>query len=328
VIPDPLSDVLRVTRLSGGLFLRLRLGWPFGFAATSAETLRQALSPQADQLIPFHLVTKGPIWVHIEGAESVELNTNDILVLPHGTSHGLSDATGRKLVAVPDFLSEVQRGPLALTWPGSGTGEESRLLCGFFACRSRIYSPLLDALPNVMVVRHDPKRTPWLIATLERALDETLENRPGGNALVEQLTTLLFMELVQRQLEEHPNGWLRALSDPILSKVLQLIHEEPAHSWTLETLAKRAGSSRTVMAERFVDAIGISPIKYLATWRLELAAARLLDSDDSIAEIAADIGYDSAASFNRAFKRHVGAPPATWRKSMRAGRRSTVVAAP
>ena len=125
------------------------------------------------------------------------------------------------------------------------------------------------------------------------------------------------MEVVQRQLEKNPSGWLGALSDPMLGRVLQLIHQQPAQPWTVESLAKRAGSSRSVVAERFVDALGISPIKYLTNWRLELAAARLLDSDDSIAQIAVDIGYDSEASFNRAFKRHVGAPPATWRKAKR-----------
>ncbi len=262
-------------------------------------------------------MNKGPIWFHIEGADPVKLETNDILVLPHGAGHGLSDTTDQELAPVPDFLSGAQGCPQTFTWPGAGHGGESIVLCGFFACRARIYSPLLDAPPNVMVIRHDPKRTPWLAATLQRTLDETLENRPGGGALIEQLTSLLFMEVVQRQLEKDPSGWLGALSDPMLGKVLQLIHQQPAQAWTVQSLAKRAGSSRSAMAERFVEAIGVSPIKYLTTWRLELAAARLLDSDDCIAEIAVDIGYDSEASFNRAFKRHVGAPPATWRASKR-----------
>ncbi|MBN4049477.1 cupin domain-containing protein, partial [bacterium AH-315-N03] len=231
---DTLSDVLRVIRLSGGVFLRLHLRPPFGFATKSAETLRRALAPESEQLLPFHLVNEGPIWFHIDGADPVELQTNDILVLPHGAAHGLSDTIDRELVAVPDFLSGPEGSPQTFTWPGAGQGAESRVLCGFFACRARLYSPLLDALPNVMVIRHDRERTPWLVATLQRTLDETLEKRPGANALVEQLTTLLFMEVVQRQLEKDPGGWLGALSDPVLGTILQLIHQQPAHAWTVE----------------------------------------------------------------------------------------------
>jgi AraC-like DNA-binding protein len=314
---DPLSDVLRVIRLSGGMFLRVHMSPPFAVAASSAETLRQTFAPELEQILPFHLVNQGPIWFHVEGCDPVKLETDDILVLPHGTNHGLSDSTDQELIVVPSILCRAQGIPPTITGPDSGQGDERKVLCGFFACRGRFYSPFLDALPLVVVIRHDPERTPWLVATLKRTFDETLESRPGGKALIEQLTTLLFMEVVQRQLEEKPCGWLRALSDPVLGKVLQLIHQQPAQNWTVQSLARRASSSRSVLAQRFVDTIGVSPIKYLTNWRLELAAARLLDSDESIAEIALDIGYDSEASFNRAFKRHLGAPPATWRTSKR-----------
>jgi len=321
---DTLSDVLRVIRLSGGVFVRLHLSAPFAFGTLDAETLRGHLAPDSEQLLPFHLVNKGPVWFHIEGSDPVKLETNDILVLPGGAGHGLSDSTERELVPVPDFLASAQGVPQTFVWPGSGETQETRVLCGFFSCRARVYSPLLDALPSVMVIRHDPERTPWLAATLKRTFDESLESRPGGSALVEQLTSLLFMEVVQRQLEKDTTGWLGALSDPVLGQVLQLIHRQPAEPWTVQSLAKRAGSSSSVVAERFVEAVGVSPKKYLTHWRLELAAARLLDSEDAIAEIAVDVGYASEASFSRAFKRHVGAPPATWRTTKRLSRSASV----
>lgn len=317
---DTLSDVLRVIRISGGIFLRVHASPPFAVAAKSAETLRQTFAPESEQLLPFHLVSKGPIWFHVEGSPPVKLETDDILVLPHGTGHGLSDSTEEELVVLPDLLSRASGDPPTITWPGADEGDERRVLCGFFSCRARLYSPLLDALPKVIVIRHDPERTPWLATTLKRTFDETMASRPGGRALVEQLTSLLFMEVVQRQLESDPSGWLGALSDPVLGCVLQLIHQQPAESWTVESLAKRAGCSRSVLAGRFADKIGVSPIKYLTHWRLELAAGRLLDSDDSIGEIALGIGYDSEASLNRAFKRYLGLPPATWRTSKRLAR--------
>jgi AraC-like DNA-binding protein len=325
---DTLSDVLRVIRLSGGVFLRVHMSPPFAVAAKSAETLRQTFAPESEQLLPFHLVNQGPIWFHVEGSDPVELQTGDILVLPHGASHGLSDAPDRQLQVIPDLLCRAQGDPPTITGPESSQGHQRRVLCGFFACRARLYSPLLDALPSVIIIRHDPERTPWLAATLQRTFDERRAGRPGGSALIEQLTSLLFMEVVQRQLEKGPEGWLGALSDPVLGPVLQLIHQQPAHGWTVQSLAKRAGSSSSVLAERFVEMIGISPIKYLTHWRLELAAGRLLDSDDSIAEIAPDVGYASEASFNRAFKRHVGAPPAAWRTSKRLSRSTLADDAP
>ncbi len=310
---DPLSDVLRAIRLTGGMFLRVHMSPPFAVVASSAEALRKTFAPDSEQLVPFHLVSQGPIWFHIDGNDPVELNTDDILVLPRGAHHGLSDALDRELVVVPDILCRAKGIPPTITQPGQAQGDERKVLCGFFACRARLYSPLLDALPDVVIIRQDSERTPWLIATLKRTFDETLEKRPGGRALIEQLVGLLFMEIVQKQLVDRPSGWLRALSDPILGRILQLIHNEPGRDWTVQSLAERAGTSRSVVAERFVDIMDISPIRYLTNWRLEMAAARLLDTDDSIGEIARDIGYHSEASFSRAFKRHVGAPPATWR---------------
>lgn len=314
---DPLSNVLRVIRLSGGMFLRVRMSPPFGVVAESAEQLRRALAPEAEQLLPFHLVTDGPVWIHPEGEEPVRLESGDILVLPHGSNHGLSDLRERPLEVVPDMLSNAQGNPPTVTRPGSDPATERGVLCGFFACRAHLYSPLLESLPTVVVIRHDPHRSPWLEATLRRTFEETVERRPGSAALIEQLTSLLFMEVVQRHLECHSGGWLGALSDPLLGKVLQFIHGEPGAPWTVETLARRAGVSRSVLAERFAQSMGLSPIKYLTAWRLELAAARLMDSDDALAEIAAEVGYDSEASFNRAFKRHTGSPPATWRSAKR-----------
>jgi AraC-like DNA-binding protein len=192
-------------------------------------------------------------------------------------------------------------------------------LCGFFRCQGRLYNPLLDALPAVMVIRRDASRTPWLMAMLERTFDETLENRQGGAALVERLTSLLFMEVVQRYLDDNAaDGWLAALSDPVVGKALRLMHDKPTHPWNVDELAKQAGVSRSVLADRFVAHVRMSPIRYLTGWRMELAAARLLETGDSLAEIAADVGYESESSFSRAFKRYVGQPPAAWRDAKRA----------
>jgi AraC-like DNA-binding protein len=298
------------------MFFRLRLRAPYAITALDADTMLQTFAPQADHILPFHLVTEGPIWIDIAGHDSVVLEKGDIIVLPHGAEHVLSHPPGGTPVPVTSLKDMVEGSPPTLVL--GGPGPEGRALCGFFHCTGRLFNPLMDALPEVVVIRQDPDRSPWLIATLERTFDETLEGRAGGAALVERLTGLLFMEVVQRYLEENTGGgWLAGLSDPVVGKALQLLHDRPGRSWTVEELGKRVGVSRSVLAERFAEIVGLSPIKYLTAWRMELAAARLLESSDRIAEIAFDVGYESEAAFSRAFKRHVGHPPAQWRKARR-----------
>ena len=109
-------------------------------------------------------------------------------------------------------------------------------------------------------------------------------------------------------------GWLAGLRDPSIGKVMALIHDKPAHDWTLEDLAKQSGLSRSVLAERFAEVVGIPPMHYLAKWRMQLAAELLITGNASVANIAADIGYDSEASFSRAFKKMIGVPPSAWRR--------------
>jgi AraC-like DNA-binding protein len=314
---DALSDVLRVVRLSGGVFFQVRLSAPYAVTAMDSESMLQTFAPGAEQVLPFHLVTQGPIWFAIPGDDPVCLEKGDIILLPHGSEHALSDepaATPLPFTAVQNHVSGV---PPTLRWGGGGP--EAGAMCGFFHTRSRLFNPLMESLPRVLVVRQDPDRTPWLAATLRRTFDESVADRPGGAVLIERLTTLLFVEVVQRYLEQSSAvGWLGGLSDPVVGRALQLVHQQPSRGWTVEELSKRAGVSRSILAERFSSTVGISPIRYLTAWRMELAASRLMHSTDGIAEIASDVGYESEASFNRAFKRHVGQPPASWRKARQA----------
>ncbi len=316
---DTLSDVLRALRLSGGMFFRVRLTAPFGITAMDSQTMLHAFAPGATHILPFHLVTEGPIWIDIPNRDSVLLEKGDIIVLPHGAQHALCDTPGNTPVSVPSIKEKVTGFPPTLVLGGSG--HEVRALCGFFHCNGQLFNPLMDALPEVVVIRQDPDRTPWLAATMERAFNETMATRPGGAALVERLTGLLFMEVVQRYIEQHQGGgWLAGLADPIVGKALGLLHGQPAKAWTVDTLARRVGTSRSVLAERFSATVGKSPIKYLTAWRMELAAIRLLESNDTTLDIAEDVGYESEASFSRAFKRHVGQPPGAWRNAQKSKR--------
>jgi AraC-like DNA-binding protein len=133
-----------------------------------------------------------------------------------------------------------------------------------------------------------------------------------------RLMELLFVEVLRRhasQLPDTARGWFAALNDPIVGRTLQLIHGDPARRWTVGELAREAGTSRSVLFERFIAIVGQPPIEYLASWRMHLAAKRLRDTHDSLAAVAADVGYESEASFNRAFKRFTGLAPGRWREA-------------
>jgi AraC family transcriptional regulator, alkane utilization regulator len=315
---DALSDVLRAIRVTGSLFFRIELSAPFGVSATEQEELVLNFGRGADHVLPFHMVTEGRMWCDVKGEPAAELGPGDIVVLPRGTSHSLIDSPGRLAVPVAALAERISGPPPTLRH--GGDGPLSRGLCGFFRCQRKLFNPLLDALPTVMIVRRDPQRTPLISAMLERAYVELFDDRPGAAALAERLTELLFVEVVQAWLRDHgDHGWLAAIRDPQVGAALAHMHGEPAKPWTVDSLARRVGASRTALADRFRSTTGMSVMRYLTSWRMEIAAERLLATERSIAEIANDVGYQSEAALNRAFKRQVGEPPASWRRARRGG---------
>lgn len=311
---DALSDLLRAVRLSGSLFFRVALSAPYSVVAMESGALDRTFSAEAEHVMPYHLVTTGSMWVEVDHEAPLQLHEKDILVLPRGTRHVLTDRPGRTAVLARNLMHTVSGSPPTLVHGGGGARAEA--LCGFLRCSGASFGMLRAALPSVLVLRDSP-RTAWLGSTLQRALAESYGADPGAQVLAQRLSETLFVEVVQDLLVGSPElaGRLRALQDPVVSQALALMHDGVAESWTVEELGRRVGASRSTLAQRFVDAVGLSPIKYLAALRMECAADRMRDTEQSIAEIAQAVGYDSEASFNRAFKRHVGEPPGAWRRS-------------
>ena len=156
----------------------------------------------------------------------------------------------------------------------------------------------------------------WLGQFIRVAMMESAEKRAGGESVLAKLSELMFIEVVRRHLEALPPeqaGWLAGLRDPFVGKALSLMHAKPARNWTIEDLAKDVGLSRSVLAERFADLVGMPPMHYLAGWRMQIASG-LLAGGVNIAAVAAEIGYSSEAAFSRAFKKMVGVPPSSWRR--------------
>jgi AraC-like DNA-binding protein len=157
----------------------------------------------------------------------------------------------------------------------------------------------------------------WLSSFMGVAEAEARSPRPGGEGVLARLSELMFVEIIRRHLETLPperTGWLAGLRDPHVGKALAALHARPGHPWTLDALGHEAGLSRSALAERFAALVGEPPIQYLARWRMQVAAGLLASTHDGIAAIGARVGYASEAAFNRAFKKLVGVPPATWRR--------------
>src|SRR5262245_13911944 len=203
----------------------------------------------------------------------------------------------------------------------NGGAVSTRLVCGYLACDSRPFNPLLEALPP-MLKAGDARRndTGWLGQFIHFAVAEVADKRAGSESVLTKLSELMFIEVVRRYIETLPpqnTGWLAGLRDPAVSRALALIHARPSFSWTIEGLARQCGASRTVLAERFTELIGDPPMHYLAKWRMQVASDMLNRKNSNIATIAAEIGYESEAAFSRAFKKMMGVPPSAWRQGVR-----------
>ncbi len=199
---------------------------------------------------------------------------------------------------------------------GGGT-EHATVVCGFLGCDARPFNPLLAALPRMLHMPGAAAKGGWLGHFIRVAVEEANLKRPGGEAVLERLSEMMFVDVVRRYLEDLPanqTGWLAGLRDRFVGRALSLLHERPSHSWTIDELGDAVGLSRSALHERFGELVGQPPMQYLAQWRMQVASRLLLESTMNVASIALETGYESEAAFSRAFKRLVGVPPATWRR--------------
>ncbi len=336
---DVLSDVLRVIRLTGSVIFIGEFSAPWLMNEPDPDQLAAFSIPDAESLVLFHILVEGDGFFEAPGLPPVHLTSGDVIVFPHGDPHTMSSELGLRCrplnPAMPRSSAEGALDQLVL----GGGGKTTRFICGYLNCDQR-FNPLLGALPNILVVRNRnaysvveaidgdglrPAQVPhgsssWLSTTLKYTVHEAGEGRPGNQAMLGRLTELMFVEVLRqymRQLPADQSGWLVGLNDTQVGKALRLMHEQPQHNWTVDELAREAGISRSGFAERFTELIGHPPIKYLTAWRIQLAK-HLLREENSVAQVAQRVGYDSEAAFNRAFKRSVGTPPASWRKVERA----------
>ncbi|MBU6259681.1 MAG: AraC family transcriptional regulator [Burkholderiales bacterium] len=328
---DPLSDVLRSVRLRGAVFYYVSFGGDWVAETPASPELARALMPGADHVLAYHLLVKGRGWAACDGHEPVLLAAGDIVMFPRGDAHAISSAPGLHAnedhsdwrVTTRDDPKPIDvayhRGVLRPGAPGPAEEASSVVVCGFVACDMKPFNPLIAALPHQLHLRGDDLG-PWTVQLLDQAVAESRAHRAGSAAVLERASEFVFVDAARRYLDRLPPdaaGWLAALRDRHVGRAIALMHERPAHDWSVDELGRAVGLSRSALHERFTLRVGLAPMQYLAHWRMQLGAGLLRLGRIKVAAVAQEVGYESEAAFARAFKRLMGQPPAAWRRAQR-----------
>ena len=317
---DVLSEVLRVVRLQGALFYNGEFSSPWSVYAAGSDALARYFGTESERVIVYHLLTNGRASVRLDNGDRLNLAAGDIVMIPHGDRHVLENGPATRTVDDGAHLAEVLSQGLK-RWRVGGGGEVTRFVCGYIACDPLLGQAFLSGLPPLFKVsmRAHPSGA-WLENSIRFFVDQEDRVQPGSEAVLAKLSEVLFVETLRAwiaQLPANQTGWLAGARDPEVGKVLASMHRKPADPWTIASLAKEAGMSRSVLAERFRHYLDQTPMAYLTRWRLQLGAQMLTSTNNSVLRIAADVGYESEAAFNRAFKREFEVPPARFRSQSR-----------
>jgi AraC-like DNA-binding protein len=339
---DALSDLLRAVRLRSAVFFYVEGADPWVAETPRSSEIIPAILPGVDHMMEFHAVASGSCWAAIAGEHPVRLDEGDIVLFPQGDHHVMSSAPGlRAKVLDPGifFTPKPPQLPFAINVTESGMptalldgggAERTKLVCGFLGFDARPFNPLLASMPRVLRIPGlAADSSSWIGHFMHSAVEESNRRRPGGEAVLERMSEMMFVEVLRRYadaLAPDQTGWLAGMRDAAVGRALALMHQRPSDPWTLERLGEAAALSRSTLHERFVHFIGQPPMQYLAQWRMQLATGWLRDTDAKVVEIALEVGYENEAAFARAFKRALGESPGAWRRANRARGRAGAAA--
>ena len=293
---DPLSDVLSL--------LKPRSYSSGGFDAGGDWSIRYP----AHEGMKCFAVVSGECWLAVDGVpDAVYIQAGDCFLLPSGRSfRAASD-----LSLTPTDASELYAGEQSssvVSWNGGG---DFFLIGGHFTVTRSHLSILLEVLPPIVHLQRDVDKAA-LRWCLERMAEELRDPQPGGYLVAQDLAHMMLVQALRLHLAQASSdsvGWLFALADKQISAAIHCMHDRPAHHWTIQKLAERAGMSRSAFAVRFREKVGASPVEYLTRWRMLLAGTQLRDSSDPVSVISRSLGYISEAAFSTAFKRVMGSSP-------------------
>ena len=313
---DPYSEILSGLRLKGAIFFRGEFSAPWFINAPTSPQLAAALGLQGTHVVNFHLLTEGEARVELPAGSTLGLVAGEIVIFPHGDAHYLMSTDGTCRVEDVAVATKVRARDLSPLRCGGG-GAPAKFVCGYMACDPFFCRSVVSGLPPVISVNiRSDAAGGWMENSLLHLLEEVGSSGVGSAAVLAKLSEALFIEALRKyaaQLPEQCTGWLAAARDPHIGRALVLLHSRMAHPWTIGDLASEVGLSRSAFVDRFSQLLSMPPMAYLTRLRMHLAARALLTSAVSIPTIAARIGYESEAAFNRAFSRELGMPPARYR---------------
>lgn len=315
---DAMSETLRVVHLTGATFIDRHFIAPWCYGSSDINSPSTCVKSGLEAVVMFYMLTEGECFLEFDGQAAAHLVAGDAIVLPQGGRYRMTSKLG--LVPKAGALLDSVQPTVANAAAGSQGDAQTKVICGQFNCDARLAKILLAGLPQIVRVNvRGADSGPWLEASLQYALREARSPRPGGAGVLGKLAEVLFIEVLRLYMNEKTDvrqGWIAGLRDRVVGAALNALHRDPTKPWTLEDLAQEAGASRSVLAERFQQLVGNSPIQYLTQWRMYLAANLLGNSNIPLARIAEEVGYQTDTAFSRAFRREYGTPPAAWRRKL------------
>jgi len=308
---DPLGETLHLLRLTGTLYCRSELTAPWGIEL-----------PPFEGCMMFHVVTAGHCWLEVEGEEPQLLPQGSLALVPHGHGHAIRSNPTDGTVPLFDIPVERVSERYEIMRYG-GDGDLTHLTCGVVRFDHVAGRQLIALLPKVLRIdAWADEDGSWLQNTLRFIAREAREMRPGGETVITHLADILIIQAIRSWLVSAPDadrGWLAALRDKQIGRALAEIHREPEREWTVASLAREIGMSRSGFSARFTSLVGESAMRYLTQWRMQLARAELVETSDPLSVIADRLGYQSEAAFGRAFKRVFGISPGSVRQTATSG---------
>ncbi|WP_299769479.1 AraC family transcriptional regulator [uncultured Tateyamaria sp.] len=306
---DPLSDILTRLTLKGTLYFRTSFTPPWGVAV-----------PTHEKVARFHFAHRGDCRVRIKpSGTTVSLAQGDLIIIPHGAAHDLFSGRHDKDTVLPletVLESSGYSGEGVLVYGGVEDDRDTQLICGHFSLADHATHMLLNQLPDyILIPNYGESAGRWMETSLRLIADETGQDKLGSDLIAQKISEVIFAQALRTFIETDAatQTGLAGFADPHISRALMAFHKQPAEGWSVESLARAAGQSRTGFAVHFAQKMGVTPLQYLTDWRMQIAQQDLITQNKPIAEIARDVGYASDSAFARVFKREVGQSPAVFR---------------
>ena len=306
---DILDDILKTLDMRGALYFRTDFNGDWGTTV-----------PDFEQAARFHLVVQGICHVTFPSGDHIQLSAGDLVLIPNGTTHVLSNSGLVDAPPLEKTLEDVGYDGSGVLTVGTGNpSAATQMICGHFTFRKGAEHPMLSNLPEyIHVTGADRANEPWLDDALRLVGQRMFSGDAGSTATVTRLSEIVFIELIKSKLVQSDDNQalLSALKDPNISQALNAIHQQTGEQWTVDSLAQHIGMSRSRFSDRFSQLMGVGPMRYLANWRLQKALVMLDEERSSVQQIALLSGYQSTAAFTRAFANKFGSPPTAYRRQM------------